>query len=88
MTDLDHASLAKHYEKILRETTDGSVAMSAHMQAASHRLAAKIDSEVRACLQPQFPPVVRAADMHRECVRDGWIMGAHPVRWLRGNDHD
>ena len=35
-----------------------------------------------------FPSVVRAEDMHRECVRDGWIMGEHPVRFLRGNDHD
>ena len=36
----------------------------------------------------QFPPVVRAEDMHRESIRDGWIMGEHPVRFLRGNDHD
>ena len=36
----------------------------------------------------EFPSVVRAEDMHRECVRDGWIMGEHPVRFLRGNDHE
>jgi hypothetical protein len=35
-----------------------------------------------------FPPVVRAEDMHRESIRDGWIMGEHPVRFLRGNDHE
>jgi hypothetical protein len=38
--------------------------------------------------EPMFPPVVRAETMHRECVRDGWIMGEHPVRYLRGNDHE
>ena len=31
---------------------------------------------------------VYAENMHRECVRDGWIMGEHPVRFLRGNDHE
>jgi hypothetical protein len=31
---------------------------------------------------------VLAANMHRECLRDGWIMGEHPVRFLRGNDHE
>lgn len=39
------------------------------------------------CKQAQFPPVVRAETMLRESIRDGWIMGEHPVRWLRGNDH-
>jgi hypothetical protein len=29
-----------------------------------------------------------AYKMLRECVRDGWIMGEHPVRFLRGNDHE
>jgi hypothetical protein len=36
----------------------------------------------------QFPPVVRAETMLRESLRDGWIMGEHPVRFLRGNDHE
>jgi hypothetical protein len=35
----------------------------------------------------KFPPVVRAETMLRESLRDGWIMGEHPVRFLRGNDH-
>jgi hypothetical protein len=35
-----------------------------------------------------FPPVVRAETMLRESIRDGWIMGEHPVRFLRGNDHE
>jgi hypothetical protein len=30
---------------------------------------------------------VIANDMLRESLRDGWIMGEHPVRLLRGNDH-
>jgi hypothetical protein len=29
-----------------------------------------------------------ARAMLRESLRDGWIMGEHPVRHLRGNDHD
>jgi hypothetical protein len=29
----------------------------------------------------------RAAKMQKESIRDGWIMGEHPVRFLRGNDH-
>lgn len=36
---------------------------------------------------PQFPPIVRAEDMHRECVRDKWQMAPHPILRLRGNDH-
>ena len=43
------------------------------------------DSE--SCAKPQFPPVVRAADILKEVTRDKWQVGKNP--WVtRGNDHE
>jgi hypothetical protein len=35
---------------------------------------------------PQLPPI-RAENMLKQAKREEWQVQAHPVRWLRGNDH-
>jgi hypothetical protein len=58
------------------------------MGLAPEALASFVEQVRRTCQCNQCASHRTAANMLRESLRDGWIMGEHPVRFLRGNDHD